>query len=105
MILKDLNDTVSNDDTMKLQEGWTVSNDDTMKLQEGWIKCFLCTSSSWRLQMWVLYQNVANGNTQDNLDHCHRSLHSDSHMHIWVNSLEDKKNCKHRGTPAKYYSC
>lgn len=77
MILKDLNDR--------------VSNGDTMKLQEGWIKCFLCASSSWRLQMWVLYQNVANGNTQDNLDHRHRSLHSDCHMHIWVNSLEDKK--------------
>jgi len=63
----------------------------TMKLQEGWIKCFLCASSSWRLQIWVLCQNIANGNIKDKLDHRHRSLHSYCHTHIWVNSLEDKK--------------
>jgi hypothetical protein len=77
MILKDLNDTVLNGEP----------NEITRRVDT----CFICASSSWRLQMWVLCQNIANGNIQDNLDHHHRSLHSDCHMHIWVNSLEDKK--------------
>jgi len=51
MILEHLNDTVSNGE----------HNEITRRVDT----YFHCASISWRLQMWMVCQNIANGNIQD----------------------------------------